>query len=130
MARPPLTVPAQPRWGFVSVAYDTDIDAAPRWSATEIGGRGIADGAIQVFVEPNFAETIAMAVTGMVLPEDVATVELDRARRLSRLGESGAALRGHVRRRGDARSASGGEIDCLRRALERPRISPPMHSSA
>ena len=70
-----LAVLAQPAWGFITVAYDTDIAAAPRWSATEIGGRGIADGAIQVFVEPNFAETIAMAVTGMVLPEDVATVE-------------------------------------------------------
>lgn len=70
-----LAVQAESASGFISVAYNTDIAAAPRWSATEVSGRGLADGAIQVFVEPGFAETLAQAVTGMTLPEDVAAVE-------------------------------------------------------
>lgn len=70
-----LSAQAPPAWGFISVAYDTAIDTAPRWSATEVSGRGLADGSIQVFVESGFAETLALAVTGMTLPEDVAAVE-------------------------------------------------------
>ena len=63
-------------YGFVSVALNSDIAAAPRWSATEaVSGRGLADGKISVFVTPNFAENIAIAVTGSAMPQDVADIE-------------------------------------------------------
>src|SRR5262249_7975387 len=40
---------------FVNVALDGDIAAAPRWSATEPVGRGLADGVLAVAVAPGFA---------------------------------------------------------------------------
>jgi hypothetical protein len=62
--------------GFVNVALNSDLATAPRWSATEVvPGRGLADGKITVFVTPNFAENIAIAVTGSATPQDVADIE-------------------------------------------------------
>jgi hypothetical protein len=63
-------------WGFVDVALSGNLATAPRWSATEaVSGRGLADGKISVFITPNFAENIAIAVTGTAMPQDVADVE-------------------------------------------------------
>ena len=70
-----LTAAAGRVWGFVTVTYDSAIDTAPRWSATEVAGRGLADGTITVAIEPGFATTLATAVTGTAAPEDVAAVE-------------------------------------------------------
>lgn len=61
--------------GFVTIAYDSAIDTAPRWSATEVASRGLADGKITVAIETGFAATLATAVTGTAAPEDVAAVE-------------------------------------------------------
>jgi hypothetical protein len=61
---------------FVNVALNPSLATAPRWSSTEaVPGRGLADGKISVSITANFAENIALAVTGAVLPQDVADVE-------------------------------------------------------
>jgi len=60
---------------FVDVAQTGDLVTAARWSPTDVGGRGLGDGTISVFVEPGFAATIATAVTGAVDPQDVADIE-------------------------------------------------------
>ena len=63
-------------FAFVNVALNSNIATAPRWSATEaVSGRGLADGKISVFVTPNFAENIAIAVTGSATLQDVADIE-------------------------------------------------------
>jgi len=60
---------------FVPIDLGTSLAEAPRWSATEVDGRGLADGALAVAVEPGFAAAIALAVTGGSAPEDVAAIE-------------------------------------------------------
>lgn len=64
-----------PGAAFVNIALSADLATAPRWSATEVGGRGLADGVIAVAVAPGFATNIALAVTGSAVPQDVADVE-------------------------------------------------------
>ena len=70
-----LALTAPPARGFVDVALSGDLVNAPRWSATEIAGRGLADGAIAVAVNSGFAADIALAVTGGATPDDVAAIE-------------------------------------------------------
>ncbi len=66
---------AVPAFGFVSIGLDAAIDTAPRWSPTDVSGRGLGDGAIQVSIDSGFAEAVAMALTGGVAAQDVADVE-------------------------------------------------------
>jgi hypothetical protein len=70
-----LAVAATPSAAFVPIDLGSNLAEAPRWSATEVGGRGLADGKIAVAIEPGFASAIALAVTGADAPEDVADIE-------------------------------------------------------
>jgi hypothetical protein len=60
---------------FVTIDRSADLAGAPRWSSTEVGGRGLADGTLDVAIEPGFATAITLAVTGAAAPADVAAVE-------------------------------------------------------
>lgn len=60
---------------FVDVGQTGDLATAARWSPTDIGGRGLGDGRIEVFVESGFAEAIATAVTGSAMAQDVADID-------------------------------------------------------
>jgi hypothetical protein len=64
-----------PAVAFVTVDLGASLANAPRWSSTEIGGRGLADGKIAVSIESSFATAITLAVTGDTAPEDVAAIE-------------------------------------------------------
>ena len=70
-----LTLSAAPSFAFVNVAFSSNLADAPRWSATEIGGRGLADGKISVSITTGFATDIATAVTGSAAPQDIADIE-------------------------------------------------------
>lgn len=70
-----LAVAATPSVAFVPIDLGANLAEAPRWSATEVGGRGLADGKIAVAIEPGFAAAITLAVTGGSAPEDVAAIE-------------------------------------------------------
>jgi len=60
---------------FVPIDLGASLAEAPRWSATEVDGRGLADGTIAVAIEPGFAAAITLAVTGGSAPEDIAAIE-------------------------------------------------------
>jgi hypothetical protein len=68
-------VPGGTAQAFVDVAASGDLVTAARWSPSDVGGRGLGDGAIQVLIEDGFAEAIATAVTGTAAPQDVADIE-------------------------------------------------------
>ena len=58
-------------------AADT-LETATRWAAAPhaaVGGAGLYDG-LSVAIEPDLAETLAIAVTGEALAEDVAAIEI------------------------------------------------------
>lgn len=61
---------------FVTLRRTTPDDAAVRWSAAHhaaIDGAGLHDG-IQVAIEPEFSEKLALAVTGTMNPADIADI--------------------------------------------------------
>lgn len=60
---------------FVTIDRSANLAEAPRWSSTEIAGRGLADGTLDVAIAPGFAEAVTLAVTGGTAPADVADVE-------------------------------------------------------
>lgn len=64
-----------PSGAFVPIDLGANLAEAPRWSATEVDGRGLADGTIAVAIEPGFAAAITLAVTGGSAPEDIAAIE-------------------------------------------------------
>jgi hypothetical protein len=71
----PLGLLPRSSFAFVSVAFSSNLVDAPRWSSTEINGRGLADGRISVSITPGFATAIALAVTGGTAQQDVADIE-------------------------------------------------------
>jgi hypothetical protein len=91
----------------------TDLESAGRWAAAPdqaVGGAGLFDG-IQVAVEPELAERLAMAVTGETRPADVADVEA--ALRAAFAAWQSSVVRFEVTLDGAAARgpAAGGEID-------------------
>ncbi|MCW5889334.1 MAG: hypothetical protein KIT14_02145 [bacterium] len=70
-----VAVAPAPGVAFVPIDLGTNLAEAPRWSATEVGGRGLADGKIAVAIEPGFAAAVTLAVTGANAPQDVAAIE-------------------------------------------------------
>lgn len=64
---------------FVTLRPLTDtLETATRWAAAShaaVGGAGLYDG-LSVAIEPDLAETLAIAVTGEARPEDVAAIEV------------------------------------------------------
>ncbi len=70
-----MTLLASTATAFVTIDRSANLAEAPRWSATEIAGRGLADGTLSVSIAPGFATDVTLAVTGGTAPEDVAAVE-------------------------------------------------------
>jgi len=98
---------------FVTLRPPTmDPQSAVRWTAAAspaVGGAGLYDG-IQVAAEPELAEKLAMAVTGMVDPADVADIEA--ALQAAFAAWENSVLRFQVELDGPAERGSGGrEID-------------------
>jgi hypothetical protein len=90
-----------------------DLESAVRWSAVPheaTGGAGLHDG-IQVAIEPELAEAIAIAVTGEALPEDAA--DLDAAVAAAFVAWESSVLRFTVEFDGPAERdpTAGAEID-------------------